>query len=197
MSLTIQQQKDYPSSTAPHNKPPYKQNQIQQMSPIANKFIRRNVITPSKAIKNIDITTPNKNHKLIRIIRPQMQRENRHINRIKSDGNLGPKIYGIQNYPQQNKVVIKLPVRRISNNQIVPANFQSGINKKNYAIRTNERPYFGNCDLKINSNMKMGISFAKNNTHFLSDNNLELTGRKGESETFETEELEVYKVILK
>ena len=71
------------------------------------------------------------------------------------------------------------------------------INKKNYAIRTNERPYFGNCDLKINSNMKIGISFAKNNTHFLSDNNLELTGRKGESETFETEELEVYKVILK
>ena len=135
----IQQQKDYPSSTAPHNKPPYKQNQIQQMSPIANKFIRRNVITPSKAIKNINITTPNKNHKLIRIIRPQMQRENRHINRIKSDGNLGPKIYGIQNYPQQNKVVIKLPVRRISNNQIVPANFQSGINKKNYAINTPQK----------------------------------------------------------
>ena len=71
------------------------------------------------------------------------------------------------------------------------------INKNNYAIITSEGPNFGNCDLKIYLNMKNGISYANNNSHFLSNNNLELTGGKGESENFETEELEVYKIILK
>ena len=45
--------------------------------------------------------------------------------------------------------------------------------------------------------MKKGISYANKKCKFLSNNNLELTGGKGESESFETEELEVYKVILK
>ena len=71
------------------------------------------------------------------------------------------------------------------------------INKSNFAIRTSEGPYFGNSDLKIFSDMKNGISYANNNCNFLSNNNLELTGGKRESENFETEELEVYKVILK
>ena len=71
------------------------------------------------------------------------------------------------------------------------------INKNNYAIHTSEGPIFGNCDIKIYSNMKNGISYANYMSHFLSNNNLELTGGKGESENFETEELEVYKVILK
>ena len=70
-------------------------------------------------------------------------------------------------------------------------------NKKNYAIYTSEGPYFGDCDFRLRSNMKKGESYANNNSHYLSNNNLELTGGKGEHENFETEELEVYKVILK
>ena len=70
------------------------------------------------------------------------------------------------------------------------------INTKKYAIHITEGPYFGANDLQLKSNMKNGISYANNNCNFLS-NNLELTGGKGEYENFETEELEVYKVILK
>ncbi len=42
--------------------------------------------------------------------------------------------------------------------------------------------------------MKKGVTYANNNSYFLSNNNLELTGGKGISEEFEVEELEVYKV---
>ena len=74
------------------------------------------------------------------------------------------------------------------------------INKTDYAIHTTKGPYFGASDLLLGSNMtnmKNGISYANENCNFLSNNNLELTGGKGEHENFETEELEVYKVILK
>ena len=60
---------------------------------------------------------------------------------------------------------------------------------------SNDGPKFGDCDIKLESNMKNGVSFANNNCNFLSGNNLELTGGKGESEKFETLELEVFKVI--
>ena len=43
--------------------------------------------------------------------------------------------------------------------------------------------------------MKKGITYANTNCNFLSNNNLELTGGKGNSETFETEEIEVFKII--
>ena len=71
------------------------------------------------------------------------------------------------------------------------------INKKDPAIRTDEGPCFGNSDLHLSSNMKKGYCYANKNCNFLSNNNLELTGGKGDHENFETEELEVYKVILK
>ena len=71
------------------------------------------------------------------------------------------------------------------------------INKKKFAIYTNEGPCFGASDLSLKPIMKNGISFANEKCNFLSNKNLELTGGKGEYENFETEELEVYKVILK
>ena len=43
--------------------------------------------------------------------------------------------------------------------------------------------------------MNKGETYANNFCNFLSENNLELTGDKGENTTFDTEELEVYKVI--
>ena len=59
----------------------------------------------------------------------------------------------------------------------------------------NYGPKFGNSDFRLNENMKKGITYANKNCNFFSDNNLELTERKGESDNFETEELEVFKVI--
>ena len=56
-------------------------------------------------------------------------------------------------------------------------------------------PIFGDSDININQNMKKGLTYANGSCNFLSDNNLELTGGKGNEENFETEELEVYRVI--
>ena len=56
-------------------------------------------------------------------------------------------------------------------------------------------PNFGNCDIYLKENMKIGGSYATDYSNFLCNNNLELTGGNGESENFETEELEVYQVI--
>ena len=56
-------------------------------------------------------------------------------------------------------------------------------------------PNFGAADFRLNQNMKTDDTFANNSCNFLRDNNLELTGGKGISESFETEEMEVYKVI--
>ena len=43
--------------------------------------------------------------------------------------------------------------------------------------------------------MKEGTCFANDKCNFLSNNNLELTGEKGDHISFQTEELEIYKVI--
>ena len=43
--------------------------------------------------------------------------------------------------------------------------------------------------------MKKGETYANSACNFLSNENLELTGGKGNNETFEVEEFEVYKVI--
>ena len=61
--------------------------------------------------------------------------------------------------------------------------------------RSNDGPKFGDCDIKIENNMKNGVSFANSNCNFLSNNNLELTGGHGDSEKFETDEIEIFKVI--
>ena len=42
--------------------------------------------------------------------------------------------------------------------------------------------------------MKVGLTYANTECNFLSNNNLELTGGKGDNEELNAEELEVYKV---
>ena len=69
------------------------------------------------------------------------------------------------------------------------------INKKEKAICNTEGPWFGDCDFGLKNNMKNGKTYANQTCNFLSNFNLELTGGKGNNEDFETEELEVYKVI--
>ena len=70
------------------------------------------------------------------------------------------------------------------------------INIKRDAIKCSSYgPNFGDCDIKLNSNMIKGETFANGSCNYLSNNNLELTGGKGENENFETKEFEVYKVI--
>ena len=59
----------------------------------------------------------------------------------------------------------------------------------------NNEPIFGDGDFKIEADMKKGITYANKTTNFLSNNNLELTGGKGNNESFEIEEFEVFKVI--
>ena len=70
------------------------------------------------------------------------------------------------------------------------------LNNGDYAIYNDEGPWFGDCDFGLKKNMKEGETYANESCNFLSDSNLELTGGKGESEYFETEELEIYKVIF-
>ena len=44
--------------------------------------------------------------------------------------------------------------------------------------------------------MKTGETYANSGCNFLRNQNLELTGGRGNSENFETEEFEAYKVIF-
>ena len=71
------------------------------------------------------------------------------------------------------------------------------IKKDGYAIYCSKEcgPSFGSADFRLNENMKIGASYANNICNFLSHNNLELTGGKGNDENFETDEFEVYLVI--
>ena len=50
-------------------------------------------------------------------------------------------------------------------------------------------------DFDLGYDMKKGITYAQEGCSFLSNNNLELTGGKGNYEYFETEDFEVFKVI--
>ena len=59
----------------------------------------------------------------------------------------------------------------------------------------NSGPNFGLSDFDLQENMKTGETYANEYCNFLSNENLELTGGKGDHESFETEELEIYKVI--
>jgi len=68
---------------------------------------------------------------------------------------------------------------------------------ENKAIRylKNYGPIFGDKDIALCEDMKKGVSFANELCNFLSDQNLELTGGKGAYENFETDEIEIFKVI--
>ena len=59
-------------------------------------------------------------------------------------------------------------------------------------------PYFGGYtsrDFSIGSNMKKGETYANEYSNFLPNDNLDLTGSKGERESFDIEDFEVFKVI--
>ena len=56
-------------------------------------------------------------------------------------------------------------------------------------------PIFGDWDFGLDYNLKNGSTYANSSCNFLSNENLELTGGEGDSENFQTEEFEVYKVI--
>ena len=66
---------------------------------------------------------------------------------------------------------------------------------KSIKCQANSGPIFGDWDFGLRENLRIGISYATSKSSFLTENNLELTGSKGKSENFETNELEVYKVI--
>ena len=71
------------------------------------------------------------------------------------------------------------------------------INKKKEAIYCSKRNghYFGGRDFSIESNMKKGNTYANTQTNFISNNNLDMTGGKGDNESFEIKDFEVFKVI--
>ncbi len=54
--------------------------------------------------------------------------------------------------------------------------------------------YFGAVDIGFENNLKNGLSWVNSQCNFLSNNNLELTGNKGFSCEFVSDEIEVYKV---
>ena len=72
------------------------------------------------------------------------------------------------------------------------------INHSKEAIACNKSygPYFGGRDFSIEANMKEGNTYANSATNFITNNNLELTGGKGNNESFVAEEIEVFKVIF-
>ena len=67
-------------------------------------------------------------------------------------------------------------------------------NKKAIYCTKDYGPCFGDSDFSLEENMKNGKTYANNTCNFLSNNNLELTGGKGNNENFEVEEFELYKV---
>ena len=71
------------------------------------------------------------------------------------------------------------------------------INAKKEAIycTKNNGPYFGGRDFSIESNMKKGETYANYATNFISNNNLELIGEKGNDKKFDIEDFEVFQVI--
>ena len=69
------------------------------------------------------------------------------------------------------------------------------ISTEKLAIRYSNSVNYGDSDIYLSSNLKNGNSYANSGCNFLSNNKLELTGGKGESENFEAAEFEVFKVI--
>ena len=71
------------------------------------------------------------------------------------------------------------------------------INAKKEAINCdkNNGPYFGGRDFSIESNMKTGQTYANSGTNFISNNNLELIGEKGNNKNFDVEDFKIFKVI--
>ena len=82
--------------------------------------------------------------------------------------------------------------------------FSLNLKKKYNMLKKNGRgiycskeygPTFGDSDFDLKENMKFGETYANSSCNFLSNNNLELTGGKGAYERYETDELEIFKVL--
>ena len=56
-------------------------------------------------------------------------------------------------------------------------------------------PNFGDYDFGLTKNLKEGMTYANTSCNYLSNENLELKGGKGNDENFQAEEFEVYQVI--
>ena len=56
-------------------------------------------------------------------------------------------------------------------------------------------PNFGDYDFGLQKNLREGMTYANSSCNYLSKENLELTGGKGNDESFQTEEFEVFQVI--
>ena len=57
-------------------------------------------------------------------------------------------------------------------------------------------PYFGNYEIYFGKDLQKGNSYAfENDNAFLESGKLELTGGIGEKETFDTVEIEVFKIF--
>ena len=71
------------------------------------------------------------------------------------------------------------------------------IDKKKQAIYCdiNLGPEFGGNDFSLGKDMKKGETYANEYCNFLSNKNLELTGGNKERESFEVDELEVFRII--
>jgi hypothetical protein len=59
----------------------------------------------------------------------------------------------------------------------------------------NNGPTFGNGDIIVYQNMKEGKTYANEKSSFLEDNNLELIQKEGEQQSFNVQEIEVYRII--
>ncbi len=71
------------------------------------------------------------------------------------------------------------------------------IKKEKSAIYCGKKygPYFGGRDFSIESNMKKGETYSNTGTNFISNNNLDMTGGKGNNEFFDIKDFEVFKVL--
>ena len=72
------------------------------------------------------------------------------------------------------------------------------INMKKKAIQGFAKGYgpnFGDYDFGLHKNLKEGESYANESCNYLSNHNLDLTGGKGNNESFKTEEFEVFQVL--
>ena len=60
----------------------------------------------------------------------------------------------------------------------------------------NNGPTFGNGDIIVYQNMKDGKTYANEKSSFLEDYNLELIQKEGEQQSFNIQEIEVYRIIF-
>ena len=69
--------------------------------------------------------------------------------------------------------------------------------KEKFAIQSQSKygPIFGNYDFCLKENMKTGEAYATEKSFYLPINNLEILGENQSRDSFEAEELEIYKVI--